>query len=375
MLAKEAFADPLVVLRGDSTLRAHVHEEWSGLRDALFLGIDPPLLLVPALPAAGRVTIGGVQMLVGVDGTLIPAHDSPYAADPILGYSTAYLPDWADERSGGFFGAGDARVVNLAELRENGAARIVESLSALAELGRPAVCAVDAETDSDVAIAAAGLLLATEAGVPVIARGSPAFSAALAGCEKAVRPARLPAGYRGAVLVVCGSHVPLTTRQLGTLEALRPGTAVELDLGAVLGPHPEAEVERVVSYASRQLEHERLAVVATPRLLDDSAGTVDDGLRIASTLALVARELRRQTAVVIAKGGITSAIVAREGLGARTAWVEGTLVPESRSGASTGRTARHSWSSPETSGRTRSLPSSTRSVPTDGQVRGAASKR
>jgi uncharacterized protein YgbK (DUF1537 family) len=52
-----------IVLRGDSTLRAHVLEEYLALRDAAFGGRDAPLMLVPALPAAGRVTIGGVHHL------------------------------------------------------------------------------------------------------------------------------------------------------------------------------------------------------------------------------------------------------------------------------------------------------------------------
>ena len=53
-----------VVLRGDSTLRAHLWEEYDALRAIVTPGRrGVPLLLVPALPAAGRVTIDGVHLL------------------------------------------------------------------------------------------------------------------------------------------------------------------------------------------------------------------------------------------------------------------------------------------------------------------------
>ena len=64
-----------------------------------------PLLLVPALPAAGRVTVGGVHMLER-DGGRVPLHETEYARDGALAYSSADLRLWADERSGGRSGRG-----------------------------------------------------------------------------------------------------------------------------------------------------------------------------------------------------------------------------------------------------------------------------
>ena len=49
--------DAAVVLRGDSTLRGHLLEEYLGLRDVVTPSGWPVLLLVPALPSAGRITI------------------------------------------------------------------------------------------------------------------------------------------------------------------------------------------------------------------------------------------------------------------------------------------------------------------------------
>jgi hypothetical protein len=92
-----------LLLRGDSTLRAHLLEEYLGLCDALGRG-RPPLLLVPALPSAGRVTREGVH-LIERGGRAEPLHETEYAGDGVFAYSTARLLEWAEERSDGLFRA------------------------------------------------------------------------------------------------------------------------------------------------------------------------------------------------------------------------------------------------------------------------------
>src|SRR5207248_3577804 len=94
--AVAAFGRPRLALRGDSTLRAHLLEEYLAVRDAAFPGRTPPLLLVPALPAAGRVTVGGVH-LIERDGRRTPLHETEYAADPSFAYRDARLLQWADD--------------------------------------------------------------------------------------------------------------------------------------------------------------------------------------------------------------------------------------------------------------------------------------
>ena len=104
-----------LVLRGDSTLRAHLLEEYLGLCDALDRG-RPPLLLVPALPSAGRVTREGVH-LIERGGRVEPLHETEYAGDGVFAYSSARLLEWAEERSGGLFPASEGRELHLDELR------------------------------------------------------------------------------------------------------------------------------------------------------------------------------------------------------------------------------------------------------------------
>ncbi len=105
--------DADVILRGDSTLRGHVGEEYQALRDGAFDGSDTALMLVPALPAAGRVTVDGVHRIERKGGSE-PLHETEYARDGGFSYRSSRLLEWAEERSAGYFRAADGRELHLA---------------------------------------------------------------------------------------------------------------------------------------------------------------------------------------------------------------------------------------------------------------------
>jgi uncharacterized protein YgbK (DUF1537 family) len=305
-----ALPDPLVVLRGDSTLRAHLLEEYEGLRDARSDGGSPVLLLVPALPHAGRTTVGGVHFLERA-GQRIPLHATEYARDGGFAYRDARLLQWAEDRSGGFF----AR----AHGREVAPAAVGDALLELSAAPAPAVCVPDVASNVDLAEVRDGLLTALEAGADIIVRAGPAFAALLSG-RAATSLVHAPRASSG-VLVICGSHVPTTTRQLAVLAATRRDAFVDVDLDAMTSLDAEDEIERSTRAARAALDRSRLAVVATPR--DPRALSPDDGARLALNLASVAGRLADRADVVIAKGGITSDVTLRDGIGADSAHVVG----------------------------------------------------
>jgi len=310
-----------LVLRGDSTLRAHLWEEYDALRAIVAPGRrGVPLLLVPALPAAGRVTIDGVHLLER-DGGRVRLDRTEYARDGALAYSDSELSRWAEERSGGRFAAADAVAVPLDCLRgRRGSAEVAAAIGVAAESGRPAVVIPDAESDDDLRTIAAGLRAAERAGTPVIVRCSPAFVVALTGSAPRTAPA--PSGDRG-VLVVCGSFVPASTAQLERLAQRHPEASVEAHVAALAGGAAEDEIERLAQAARERIAGAGLAVVATERDRDASLVDAAGQRRVAAALAQVAR--RVAAGVVIAKGGITSAVTARDGLGAHSARVVGPI--------------------------------------------------
>src|SRR5262245_3719241 len=253
--ARTGAGDAHLVLRGDSTLRGHLLEEYLGLCDATG-GAHPPLLLAPALPSAGRVTRGGIHLLRR-NGREEPLHVTEYARDGVFAYASAQLLTWAEERSAGFFAAADGRVIGLGELRAAGAPAVASALADLARARRPAVLAVDSETEADLALAAAGYAHALRSGVDAFVRCAPAFAGVLSGtAARSLAP--VPMTPEG-VLVVCGSYVPTSRRQLTALVERWPTSFVEVDVSRLASARPEAEHARAAEAASSALERTGVA--------------------------------------------------------------------------------------------------------------------
>jgi uncharacterized protein YgbK (DUF1537 family) len=315
--------DALVILRGDSTLRGHVREEVLALAEVAAPGPLPPLLLVPALPSAGRVTIGGVHLLER-DGRRVPLHETEYASDGVFAYADARVLAWAEERTAGLVRAVDGRELHLDELRAGGAALVAAALRQLEEAGRPAALVPDIENVSDLELVARGYELALEEGVTALVRCAPAFAGALSG---ATADGAAPPPRTEHALVVCGSYVPTATVQLDALVDAYPGSLVEVDVDALVSPAPEPEIARAAAAASSLLRAGPLAVLATPRTRPVGTETFVAGGRISAGLARAAGRVSPRPTCVVVKGGITSCVTLRDGLGVAEADVVGPLLP------------------------------------------------
>ena len=97
--------------------------------------------LVPAFFEGGRVTAGGVHYLL-VDGDRVPVDQTEFARDSVFGFSTAYLPDYVAEKTGGRIAADTVEHFDLDAVRGDLSAR-------LAALSGNACCVVDAESQGD----------------------------------------------------------------------------------------------------------------------------------------------------------------------------------------------------------------------------------
>lgn len=307
------------ILRGDSTLRGHLWEEYLGLAEAIG-ETAPPLLLVPALPAVGRLTRGGIHF-VELESGLTPVAESDFAKDGPFAYRSSRLVEWAEERSADGFNAGEAIEIDLAALRRPGGhEKVADALAVLARLGRPAVCVPDAETTDDLKIIAAGLELAEKRGVKAVVRSSPAFASVFSGALSEDFVA-MPKAAK--TLVVCGSYIEASTRQLEHVGQHYPGVIVELDLERVAAGNLEAEAARLATECERLLTNGSLAVIATPRGRKAAHESLEFGERVVEVLAAAVRVMKNRPSVVITKGGITSAVVIRDGVPATWAEVVG----------------------------------------------------
>ena len=138
----------------------------------------------------------------------------------------------------------------------------------------------------------------------------------------------LPAIERG-LLVAVGSHAPMSSAQLAALNTAHPEALVELDaeILAAGGPDADAALAEAIADAWTRLREGRLAVVATMRSVSPGALGPEPGMRIARALAHLVGELRSASDVLLSKGGITSAVNVRQGLGADRAQIVGPVAP------------------------------------------------
>ena len=322
--ALDGVPEAAIMLRGDSTLRGHLLEEYRGVRSVVAPDTWPVLLLVPALPSAGRITVGGVHLFER-DGTRTPLHQTEYAQDGVFAYTSSRLLEWAEERSGRLFRAEDGRELALDALHEGGAAAVADALEALSATGRPCVFVPDAVTVGDVEAIAEGWRVAVASGAEVLVRCAPTFAGVLTGTT-ASDLVPLPAAS-GGLLVVCGSYVEQARRQLERLLEHRSGSLAEADVIALAGDDPSTEITRLARVVSERLADDGLAVLATPRERPPETTSLAVGERIADNLARVLAALEVSPDVVVAKGGITSAVTLREGVGADEAEVVGPVLP------------------------------------------------
>lgn len=140
-----------IVLRGDSTLRGHFPDEPEAVEEVL--GQVDSWILAPFFFQGGRYTIDDVHY-VAEGEFLVPASQTPFAADATFGYKSSNLRDYVLEKAGKRFNAEDIFSITLEDIR-SGPGRIAEQLL-LAPKG--SVIIVNAAAESDMYAFVAGLL-------------------------------------------------------------------------------------------------------------------------------------------------------------------------------------------------------------------------
>lgn len=324
------------VSRSDSTLRGHYPLEpdviAATIREVAGQTTDG-VVIVPAFPDAGRITIGGVHYM-RADGGLTPVAQTEFARDASFGFQNSELARYVEEKSAGRFTPADVIVLDLNIVR-GPAAGIADAVAAATD-STPIV--VDIVTENDLRALALGLAEAESRGKRLLYRVGPPFVRARIGQEEraALSGEEAFAGTSpaaGGGLIVVGSHVGMTTRQLEVLTSQHDSASiVQLQVEALLDE----------SLASDHIAATASAVIAglvgadvilhTSRLLiktDDPA----ESLHIARTVSAAVVDVVKRTLTtrpprfVIAKGGITASDVAAHGLGIRHAIVRGPMLP------------------------------------------------
>ena len=335
----------VIASRSDSTLRGHYPLETDVIADELLSAgghsIDG-VVFAPAYIDAGRLTVNSVHWARTPDG-LVPVGRSEFARDPAFGFRSSDLREYVEEKTRGRWKAADVRAITLADLRAGSLPALTATLMSL-EGGAPVVA--DAAAEEDLRVLALAIMDAEAAGKTFLYRVGPSFVRACAGLEPrpalsaaeiaAIRGQGPGAGGPAAVsrngLIVVGSHVGQTTRQLALLAGLDHLTHLELDVARALDETRRTAVTDALAGAAAEALTRSDVVVKTSRTVvtgADANANLAIAQAVSDALVTVVRSVVGQIrpAWILAKGGITSSEVATQGLGVRRAWVRGTLLP------------------------------------------------
>jgi uncharacterized protein YgbK (DUF1537 family) len=314
-VSAEAAVDFVVASRSDSTLRGHFPAEVAALVSELSSPIDA-IILVPAFFEAGRYTLNDIHWVD--DGTeLVAAHLTEFAQDPDFGFRHSDLKDWVEEKSRGAVKAGEVISIPIRELRLKGPAHVADILCT-AERGISVVA--NAVCYEDLEVLALAVILAESRGRRFVYRTAASFVKVRAGLEDRpllTRGKIRPTGKAG--LIVVGSYVAKTTRQLEQLLRAKSVQGIELQAS-------QPEIERAAREASLCLERGTTPVIFTSRARQQSVDFLAAGKALMSGLCETVHRITGSPGWIIAKGGITSIEIARSALGVDAADVIGQVI-------------------------------------------------
>jgi uncharacterized protein YgbK (DUF1537 family) len=317
-----------VVSRGDSTLRGHFPGEMDALARGLATDFDA-WLLIPALPEAGRYTINDVHYVAEGDW-LIPTGESVYARDATFGYRSSNLRDWVAEKSAGRIARSDVASLTLEDIRLGGPQKIQQQLLSLKQ---GSVCIVNSASRRDLDVVALGILMAEASKRRYLYRCGPSFVPARIGLNprEPLQSFEIALPAQGAGLIIVGSYVPKTTRQMGELLEHGDVESVEVEVERLLDPTSSAsEVRRAAIAVEERLRSGRDTVLYTSRRLVtgmEAASSLAIGQKVSDHLIKIIQSIQIRPRYVLAKGGITSSDVATKGLGVKRAMVIGQVLP------------------------------------------------
>lgn len=302
VIAKDAnkYADEAFVFisRSDSCLRGHFPLETNVMRQVLKdngINVWDKTPFIPAFIEAGRVTIDGTHYMKEGD-KLIPVSETEFAHDNVFHYSTSVLTDYIKEKGAN---PDNYIIVN---------AQTYDELNAF--------CKQLKEYTKDFNGA-------------VVVRSSSSFPKAFAGVTD--RSLLTKEELRKACtstqgVIVVGSHVKKTTRQLNNLLAQEGVTGIELSVEKILST-PEDYLNNIINKLKNL--NGMTPVLFTSReevRIDDAEARQHLGQKISDFLVEIVRQLPFVPAYLIAKGGITSHDILTKGLNVSIATVMGQLV-------------------------------------------------
>jgi uncharacterized protein YgbK (DUF1537 family) len=322
--------NPLVVSRSDSTLRGHYPVETDIIAEEL--GPFDAHFMVPAFFEGGRITRNSTHYLL-VDGEPVAVHETEFARDSVFGFSTAFLPDYVEEKTQGRIKANEVERFLLDDVRGDCRQR-------LRNLSNNVCCVVDAEQQSDLNNFARQLLEVAGEGKRFLFRSAASLLTAFAQLPPQPVASKAMAQYvrdHHAGVILVGSHVSKTSQQLAHLLQHTDVSPIHVDvkrLNVADASQWEETAARVAEDLLQQIETAHHAgksvVIYTSReelQFADQATRLTFGQRLSAFLMDIVSRLPVSIGFLISKGGITSNDVLSTGLNLAVSRVVGQILP------------------------------------------------
>jgi uncharacterized protein YgbK (DUF1537 family) len=211
-------------------------------------------------------------------------------------------------------------------LREGGPEAVAQMLTSISK-GKPVIVNAACYDDLDVLVAA--ILLAEQEGKKFAYRCAASFVKARGGfTDKPLLTQQDFVMEKGPGLIVVGSYVEKTSRQLQQLTASGLARGIEIKVSELQDKEKQdIEIESVTNAINQQLANGTTTVLYTSRTVDlSNRNFLEVGNNIIISLCKVMQRIYTQPGYIIAKGGITSIELARSGLGVEEALVLGQII-------------------------------------------------
>lgn len=326
---KEAFArcnkQYGIVSRSDSTLRGHFPNEVQALAQGLGL-TDFQTVLIPAFFEGGRITVNDVHYVKEGAG-LTPVAETDFAKDKAFGFSQSDLKKWVEEKTKSGTKASDVVSFSIEELRKNSVEELAEKTESLPA---EATVVVNAAAYADLEKFAAACWKSDK---PMLFRTAASFVKALAGIESIPllqKDVLINSEQKTGGLIVIGSYVEKTTKQLTALLKRHSPETIELPIEAIIA-HDNCDYFKTTFKQLNSCLYLGIDVVLfTSRQLfvsEEEGDNLSVNNKVSHFISNLVASLTVVPKYIVAKGGITSSDLATKALGIKRATVMGQALP------------------------------------------------
>lgn len=321
-----------IISRSDSTLRGHYPFETEYIRNFIEKETDEKIdgeILVPFFKEGGRVTFKDIHYVLD-EQNIIPADQTEFAKDPDFSFNNSDLKLYIEEKTHGKHSASSVISIPLDILRKGNHSEIKKKLLGAKNFSRIIVNAVEYD---DLKAFIPSLMEARKKGKHFIYRTAASFVKTYTFNDDIELLSRsdFPAfkNTNDTILLIAGSYTEKTSLQLDQLKLSFPVESLELKVRELLKDDLsfEAETRRATGEIASVLRSGKNPVLFTSRKLVNSDDHLKTAERISHALVKIIQDLDQRPGAIIAKGGITSSVLAVNGLKIRKAQVKGQILP------------------------------------------------